>query len=295
VSTKPGGAGVRLDRIHLSCETLDIGTTGTVRRNLYGREIMAEISAGGMEFRTGSVIARSFSIFFRNIAPFGLIALVLTSPTYVYAILAGAPEPTEFSGFESAAGGGFAVIIVEFLLGYLVMAALVFGTIQDLRGSKVSVGECFSQGVARMFPVMGIAILAGILTGLATLAFVIPGIIVGIMLWVTIPVAVVERRGIGSLARSSELTKGYRWRIFFALIIMIVIFFGAGLVFGMITFGVLEAAGGTVGAITGILALDWIFSALISMFIAIVYAVSYHDLRVAKEGVDTDQIAAVFD
>jgi hypothetical protein len=30
-------------------------------------------------------------------------------------------------------------------------------------------------------------------------------------------------------------------------------------------------------------------------FNAVLTAVTYHDLRVAKEGIDTDQIAAVFD
>jgi len=257
---------------------------------------MADISASGMEFRTGSVIARSFSIFFRNIIPFGLLALVLTSPTYVYVILTRSSESAEFSEFEMLTGGGAVVIfIAELLLGYLVMAALVYGTILDLRGHKVSVGECFSQGLARMFPVMGIAILTGILTGLAFMAFVIPGIIIGIMLWVAIPVAVVERRGIDSLGRSSQLTKGYKWRIFFALIILFAIIFGAGAITGVISYGIIESAGDTGGAFAGILVIDWISSALISMFVAIVYAVSYHDLRVTKEGVDSEQIAAVFD
>ena len=38
-----------------------------------------------------------------------------------------------------------------------------------------------------------------------------------------------------------------------------------------------------------------IWSAAWSAFYAIVIVVTYHDLRVAKEGVDTEQIAAVFE
>jgi hypothetical protein len=45
--------------------------------------------------------------------------------------------------------------------------------------------------------------------------------------------------------------------------------------------------------------LAWIvflaWSAAFGAFYAIMVVVIYHDLRVAKEGVDTDQIAAVFD
>jgi hypothetical protein len=38
-----------------------------------------------------------------------------------------------------------------------------------------------------------------------------------------------------------------------------------------------------------------IWNAIWTAFLNISIAVTYHDLRVAKEGVDTDQIAAVFE
>jgi hypothetical protein len=38
-----------------------------------------------------------------------------------------------------------------------------------------------------------------------------------------------------------------------------------------------------------------IWNALWAAFFAVVNVVAYHDLRVAKEGVDTAQIAAVFE
>jgi hypothetical protein len=270
---------------------------------------MADISASGLEFRTGSVIARSFSVFFRNIAPFGLLALVLTSPTYVYAILAGPSDLAEIGEFEAGVGTQLVVGIIEILLTYLVTAALVYGTIQDLKNRKVSVGDCFSQGLARMLPALGVAIVSGLVTLLAAIpiifaAFIplaipilaIPAVIVLIMLWVAIPVAVVERRGINSLGRSTELTKGYRWRIFFVLLILIAILIAMSLLVGVAIAGMAIGGSGEMSTtITGAVVMEWILSALISAFLAVTYAVSYHDLRVAKEGVDTDQIAAVFD
>jgi hypothetical protein len=45
----------------------------------------------------------------------------------------------------------------------------------------------------------------------------------------------------------------------------------------------------------GYLLANLIWSAFVGAFSAILGVVIYHDLRVAKEGVDTDQIAAVFD
>ena len=43
------------------------------------------------------------------------------------------------------------------------------------------------------------------------------------------------------------------------------------------------------------LILELVWDALTGAFNAVMVVVTYHDLRVAKEGVDTDQIASVFD
>ena len=49
----------------------------------------------------------------------------------------------------------------------------------------------------------------------------IPGLIIYTVLWLVVPVAVVERPGIvASLRRSSMLTKGYRWQIFGMVLIL---------------------------------------------------------------------------
>jgi hypothetical protein len=50
------------------------------------------------------------------------------------------------------------------------------------------------------------------------------------------------------------------------------------------------ALGTTLGKVVNL-----IWSAVWTAFYAIVIVVAYHDLRVAKEGVDTEQIAAVFE
>jgi len=250
------------------------------------------------DFRAGRVLSRSFSTLFRNILPFGLLALVLTSPTYIYAILTGAGDP-----FAEEAASPFQTIVItilEYLLSYAVIAALVYGTMQHLRNEKVSVGDCFSKGLALMFPVLGVAVVSGLLTGLATLAFIIPGIIVGIMLWVAVPVAVIERRGLNSLPRSAELTRGYRWRIFFLILLLFVVMIGISLVMGIATavilgIGTSSDGGLTTSALTGFIAIQWMFSAFLSALSAVLIAVSYHDLRVTKEGADTDQIASIFD
>ena len=273
---------------------------------------MTYYGTGNAEFRAGAAVARTFSVFVRNFVPFALIALVLTSPTYLYTLLTLSFDGDGSEEISMVDLGQVVVTIIGLLLYFLVTAALVYGTLKDLRGGKAGFGECFSQGLGRMFPVLGVAVVTYIAIFLAALALVIPGIYVAVMLWVTIPVAVVERRGIGSLARSAELTSGYRWRILGALLIYLFVAMGISMLFGVVSAGLIFGSMGpdifTSGAdspeqilrgmgpmLYAILAVDWVASALISMFGAILVAVSYHDLRVAKEGVDTDHIASVFD
>ena len=252
---------------------------------------MTEPKVTDSQFLVGSILKRGLGILFRNIVSFGLLSLVLISPPYIYQL---AVDPQTYLGEPESTGlGPFAQIIVT-LLTYLVTAALVYGTFQELRGRHASLSDCVSRGLAVMFPVIGVAFLVGLVIGLAMLLFVIPGLIVWTILWVAIPAAVVERPGVSaSLRRSAELTKGYRWQIFGLIVITVVLTLVAAFVLG--------AIGGVVGAVVGIADLtlnmlaELMGTAVGTALSAVVVAVGYHDLRVVKEGVDVEQIAAVFD
>ena len=90
------------------------------------------------------------------------------------------------------------------------------------------------------------------------------------------------------MQRSAGLTKGNRWKLAGMIIVLnIITWIGSGLV---------AAATAEAGMTIGLMAY-LIWSALVGAFSAILGVVIYHDLRVAKEGVDinTNQIAAVFD
>jgi len=296
---------------------------------------MADRAAVVSEFRVGRVLSRSFSTLFRNLASFGLLALVISAPTYVYAILAGPgdmPVPLDEVIYLPQFGTRELIVgIVNFLLGYLILAALVYGTIQDLKHRRARLGECFSRGVALMLPAVGIAIVMFLILALVLVATFVPGMLIfGVLmdgtgsaaiavlsivfiitlfipalyvrtiLWATIPVAVIERRGLRSFRRSAALTKGSRWRIFFLLLLLLAL--GGGV--SLLQDGLDSTMTGTAPAGTGEassagftagVAIKWIVAAFSSALAAVVEAVTYHDLRVAREGVDTDQIAAVFD
>jgi len=120
---------------------------------------------------------------------------------------------------------------------------------------------------------------------------VIPGIIVFVITAAAVPAVVVERPGIwGSIKRSAELTKGNRWRVFALLVIFYIVIMGMAWVLGLFGLPIL-VPDGTVFAIIVLYA----WSGITTTFFAVFGAVLYHDLRIAKEGVSTEQIAAVFD
>ena len=47
---------------------------------------MTEPAVSASEFRVGSVLGRGFSILLKNIVPFGLLAVLVMSPPYIYAL-----------------------------------------------------------------------------------------------------------------------------------------------------------------------------------------------------------------
>lgn len=124
----------------------------------------------------------------------------------------------------------------------------------------------------------------------------IPLVILLVMWSVAMPVCVVERLGaLRSLRRSRELTKGHRWRMFGLLLVTLVPCFIGNAILGAAlgAFLISNPAGSLLPAATQTIGL--IGNGLWTAFITVVFLVTYRDLRVAREGIDTEQIAAVFE
>src|SRR6185295_18388499 len=103
------------------------------------------------------------------------------------------------------------------------------------------------------------------------------------------PVTVVERPGIfAAFGRSAELTRGNRWRVF-----------GISLVVGVIGWVINLLAGltslVTAGNAYAMSLVGWIATAALIVVGSVVAAVVYYYLRIAREGVSIEDIAAVFD
>ena len=247
-------------------------------------------AAAGREFRVGRVLSRGFSILFRNLVPFCLLSGSIMLPfIFLPMLIDDQPANEEIGWPVFVMVVGVVVIVMVFVtMYYLVNAVVVYGTVQDLRGRRVSLGDCIRRGMGQIVPIIGVATVAGLAIIAGFVALIIPGFIVMTMLWVVIPVAVLERSGVmACLRRSAELTKGYRWRIF-------------GIIFIVGTMqNIADKIGelvlsGTENLVVTVL-VTLVPFAFFTALAAVVSAVGYNDLRVVKEGTDIEQIAAVFD
>ena len=235
------------------------------------------------DFRVGRVLSQTGTVLSRHFLTFFAIAVVANLPAILL-----------FKDTQTIAWSGEMVgvlilgIVLSVVLSVLSQAVILYGAFQDMRGRPVNLTESLRVGLGRFFPIVGLAIILSVLVGLGMVAFIIPGLILLTMWFVGTPACVVEQRGPwASLRRSRELTKGHRWKIFGLMLVLIVI---SALISPLVEL-IFNAIGGKTLAFIG----ELIWNGVWGAFYAIAAVVAYHDLRVVKEGVDTEQIAAVFD
>jgi len=234
------------------------------------------------DFRVGRVLNRTTSVLSRNFLIFFIVTTVASLPLVLMRGLQSESEP----------GQNVVLVLISFFLAIVLytlsQAVVLYGAFQDMRGRPVSLSESLQVGLQRFFPIIGLAIIVSILVGLASILLIVPGLILFTMWFVATPVCVVERLGPNaSMRRSSQLTKGHRWKIFGLILLLIII---SAMVSPVIEFGLAAVGGSTLAIIASL-----IWSGVWGAFYAISVVVTYHDLRVAKEGINIEQIAAVFD
>ena len=256
------------------------------------------------EFRIGHVFSQAAAVLSRNFLIFFVVTLVAGSPRLLF---------TTAGSVAGMLGRVSLGLFLSFVLNMLGQAIVVYAAFQDMRNRPVDIGESLRVALSRVLSIIGIAVCIGTAF---MVVFVLPvavgtfflrpnlyvalplaiGIAIGaavavflLTMWiVATPACVVERRGpLSSIGRSSNLTKGHRWKVFG----MVLLLFAVAALISSVVRGLLGLTGSSTLATLGTLAWIGVWGA----FYATVVVVTYHDLRVAKEGVDTDQIASVFD
>lgn len=254
----------------------------------------------------GRVVSRTFAAFGGNFVTFFLLALLfggLPSIGLQYvltqivapAMYASATDETTFRlqfMLVSFFGGLVLLLPTYVLIGGITKGALVY-----FNGGRAGFAECLSTGLARLLPLLGLGLMSTLGLTIGFIFFIVPGVMLATKWAAAAPAMVAERTGIGdSFARSSELARDNRWRIFWIFVIWVVL--NTALQFVMqsivgLSIGALSALGND--AVWVYYGLDAITTALASMVGAIGAAALYSELRTVKEGATAEQLASVFE
>ena len=238
------------------------------------------------DFSAGRVLGDSFRVLGSNLPAFLFLSLLLLSPVYLFLALVVLDADLVLSVPDVVFEYG--VTFAEMLLGFVAQAAVVYGTVRHLQGRRAGFAENVIGGLRKVVPVAFVAIAAGFATMLGMMFFLVPGLMIMTAYWVAVPAAVVEDRGIGaSLTRSGDLTRDYRWRVFGVILV--------SLAFEVVSENLVGSVFGFEDNYYLSLAAAWLLAGASTALGAVLSAVTYHELRRVKEGVDVDQIAAVFD
>jgi hypothetical protein len=238
---------------------------------------------GASPFRVDDVLDRAFDIFRRRFGAYALLALIAHAPVYLFVV-------ARLAGWVGG-GAGFAITVNAFLVlasSSIAQGAIIYGVVQQLRRQPFAVWQSLESVLQRLFLVVGVAVTASLLALLAAVALLVPGLVLLCAFYVAVPACVVEGAGIrASLSRSRRLTAGSRWRIFAITMLLSVVGGILGALLGFVGHRVL-------GPIE-ILVVQQLLQVCLSAFSAVVVGVVYYQLRAAKDGVDIEALAGVFD
>jgi len=170
-------------------------------------------------------------------------------------------------------------------------------------GRPATIAESFAGIKGRIFYLALIMIGYGIGVGIGFLLLIVPGIILGLMWALTIPVAVLEDTGLrDSVNRSAELTKGARGRVFVIYIlfaIMLWILYIAWMFPVLLIMGLAVQKHHVVGVPLwtqiAIPVGSFISQCLAGPLMTIGFSLLYYDQRVRKEAFDLQHMMATLD
>jgi hypothetical protein len=263
---------------------------------------IADRPAVNSNLRIGSVLAKTFSVFGRQFWKLLVLALPSTILFYIYNIFV---FPRLFTPLMQVT---HSLVVYTFLVSYglsgiqrfaqetITEGMITYCAFQAIRGQPFTIGQSLARALRRLLPVVGVALSSALITVLGAILLV-PGAIAACVLYVAIPVCVIEKNGVfSSFGRSAALTKGNRWAIFGLLLLT-----GAvGLIVNIpLTYIVplrIAASGQNRTELLWVLVVvrfAWFLVA--TAFGAVLTTTVYHDLRATNEGFDADKLAAVFD
>lgn len=155
----------------------------------------------------------------------------------------------------------------------VVAGAVTRAAVAAVADQDLGVGRSYRFGIGRIWPLVQVIVLTWVLTMLGLVLFVVPGVVIGVLLAVSVPALVVEGgRAREAITRSWRLVGGHWWRSFGTILLTWLLL---GLAVNLLT----NAAGGLghgwlIQTVAQALAIT-----LVTPFAALVGVLLYLDLR----------------
>jgi hypothetical protein len=238
--------------------------------------------------RIGDVFDQARRIFAAHWAIYSFIVMIAHAPLLAVSAWNGSTT----TAIGASVGFKFSAPILASFLGLVILmlahSVIYVSVSQDVGGRPFSIGQSIGAALRRSPALIAVNLLIWIYATFAALLLVFPAIIVFCVYAVASPACVIERIGpIKAMSRSAFLTKGNRWRVFG---LSALLFLGAGILDQLVVF-LAKLAGGPIFSLAVSAPVDGVLGG----FSAVAFAVLYARLRTAREGVDIEHIAAVFD
>jgi len=166
------------------------------------------------------VIAPTITLFSRNLWLITKLVLVIVTPFEIFKAL----SIGEIAGSPQLAIGTYAL---QIFCNILIAPALIYAIMKVMEtGVAPGINESYRWGLSKLGKLSISALMAWVLQMIGLALCVIPGIILSLAFELVYPMAALEDRSPTEiLKRSYNLTKGYRWNIL-----------GAGIVIGILVF-----------------------------------------------------------
>jgi hypothetical protein len=255
-----------------------------------GPSISAPVQEEVRRFSVGTVLSRGWSVWISNLPLFLGVSLACHLPLLLFVPRGWAAPDAKL--LEALSG------LVQPLLSAFVSGVVIRGVFEQLRGGRATFADSLQVAVRSFWRILWTTFVAEIVVVLFSFLLIVPGIMKACSYFVAVPAAVVEGTSASeSLARSTKLTEGYRWHAFALFLVFGGVAVALSLIVGAVAFPTPAAVQSFVRSPSLALAFaaNVVPNAIAGSLYAVFSGVAYYQLRVVKEGIDIEQLAAVFD
>ena len=164
------------------------------------------------------VLEPTISLFTRHFWLIAKITTVIVAPFEIFRAL-------RFSDINYDWQLSLGLYVLDLMCAVLTAPALIYALMQVMQtGVAPGINESYRWGFSKVFKLAIAAVVSWVLVGLGFMLCIIPGIVIYLSLSLVFPIAILEKGSPFDVYKAShELTRGHRWKILGATIIVLLL------------------------------------------------------------------------